>query len=129
MRLEHVAFNVTDVRALAAWYVANLDMKIARSFSEPPYIHFLVDSSGKSLVEVYSDPLGEYVKYADYHPVTFHLAFAADDMEATRRRLVAAGGKMDGDINQTPAGDRLAFVRDPWGYVIQLVQRQSPMID
>lgn len=129
MRLEHVAFNVPDAPALAEWYVAHLGMRVARSIPEPPYIHFLADSSGHSLLEIYSDPQGEYVKYADYHPVTFHLAFAVDDMEATRRRLVAAGGRLDGDVYETPAGDKLAFVRDPWGYAVQLVQRQRPILD
>ena len=129
MRLEHVAFNVPDAAALAEWYVAHLGMRVARSIPEPPYIHFLADSSGHSLLEIYSDPQGEYVKYADYHPVTFHLAFAVDNMEATRRRLVAAGGRLDGDVYETPAGDKLAFVRDPWGYAVQLVQRQSPILD
>lgn len=129
MRLEHVAFNVPDAPAMAEWYVAHLGMRIARSIPDPPYIHFLADSSGQSLLEIYSDPLGEYVDYAAYHPVTFHLAFAVDDMEATRRRLAAAGGTLDGDVYETPAGDRLAFVRDPWGYAVQLVQRQSPLLD
>ena len=32
MRLEHIAFNVNDPAALAAWYVANLDMELVRSF-------------------------------------------------------------------------------------------------
>ena len=129
MRLEHVAFNVADAPALADWYVANLGMTVARSLPDPPYIHFLADSAGKSLIEIYSDPLGEYVKYADYHPVTFHLAFAVDDMEATRQRLVAAGAALAGDVYETPAGDKLAFVRDPWGHAVQLVQRQIPMMD
>ena len=129
MRLEHAAFNVKDVKALAAWYVANLDMTIVRSFDEPPFIHFLADSAGKSLIEVYSNPIGDFIDYGKCHPVTFHLAFAVDDMEAARQRLVAAGGTLDGDIDTTPGGDKLAFVRDPWGYVVQLVKRQKTMID
>ena len=128
MRLEHVAFNVTDSRALADWYVAHLGMKIIRQVDEPPYIRFIADSAEQTVLEVYSNPLGEYVDYKQYHPVTFHLAFEVEDMEATRERLVKAGGTLDGDIDQTPAGDRLAFVRDPWGYTIQLVQRKIPMM-
>ena len=31
MKLDHVAFNVTDAVALADWYVAHLDMKIIRN--------------------------------------------------------------------------------------------------
>ena len=129
MRLEHVAFNVADPAALAAWYVANLDMRIVRAVAEPPYIHFLSDSAGKSLLEIYCNPLGTIIDYSGHHPVTFHLAFAVDDMESTRQRLVAAGAALDGDVDVTPSGDKLAFLRDPWGYTIQLVQRQRKMID
>ena len=129
MRLEHIAFNVSDPAGLAAWYVANCDMKIVRSFDEPPYIHFLSDSAGKSLIEVYSNPLGEIIDYSQRHAVTFHLAFAVDDMEAERQRLVAAGAELDGDIDHRANGDKLAFLRDPWGCAIQLVQRVNPMID
>ncbi len=129
MRLEHIAFNVDDPAALAAWYVANLEMKIVRSFDEPPYIHFLSDSAGKSLVEIYSNPLGEVINYAAHHPVTFHLAFAVDDMEASRQRLVSVGATLDGEIDHRANGDKLAFLRDPWGYAIQLVQRVQRMID
>lgn len=129
MRLEHIAFNVNDPAALAAWYVANLDMVLVRSFDEPPFIHFLSDSASKSLIEVYSNPLGEIIDYGAQHAVTFHLAFAVDDMDATRKRLVAAGASLDGDIDHRANGDKLAFLRDPWGYAIQLVQRVTPMID
>ena len=127
MRIEHVAFNVKDSRALADWYVAHLGMTIIRSFEEPPYIRFLGDSDNQTLLEVYSNPIGEYVEYGSFHPVTFHIAFTVEDMEATRERLVEAGGTLDGDIDETPNGDRLAFVRDPWGNSVQLVQRKTPM--
>lgn len=129
MRLEHIAFNVEDVAAFAAWYTANLDMQIARSIDEPPYIHFLSDSAGKSLIEVYSDPQGSVIDYSARHPVTFHLAFAVEDMEGERQRLVAAGASLDGDINHRANGDKLAFLRDPWGITIQLVQRVNRMIE
>lgn len=124
MKIEHVAFNVKDSRALADWYVEHLGMTILRSVEEPPYIRFLGDNDNSTLLEVYSNPLGEYVEYGSFHPVTFHIAFTVDDMDSTRQRLVDAGGTLDGDIDETPAGDRLAFVRDPWGNAIQLVQRK-----
>ena len=129
MRLEHIAFNVADSAAVAAWYAENLDMRIVRAFDEPPYIHFLADSAGKSLIEIYSNPLGAVIDYSDHHAVTFHLAFAVDDMDAARERLTAAGATLDGDIDNRANGDRLAFLRDPWGSAIQLVQRVQPMID
>ncbi len=129
MRLEHIAFNVADPAGLAAWYSANLGMQVLRSFAEPPHIHFLADSAGKSLIEIYCDDDASLLPYAQHHATTFHLAFAVEDMEAERQRLVAAGASLDGDINERPNGDRLAFLRDPWGHALQLVQRQTRMID
>ncbi len=129
MRLEHIAFNVADSAAVAAWYAENLDMRIVRAFDEPPYIHFLADSAGRSLIEIYSNPLGAVIDYREHHAVTFHLAFAVDDMDAARERLTAAGATLDGDIDNRANGDRLAFLRDPWGTAIQLVQRVQTMID
>ncbi len=129
MRLEHIAFNVSDPAGLAAWYVANLNMRIVRAFDEPPHIHFLADSAGKSMIEIYSNPLGAIVDYTGHHAVVFHLAFAVEDLEAERQRLVAAGAALDGEIDHRANGDTLAFLRDPWGYTIQLVQRQQPMLD
>ena len=129
MRLEHIAFNVDDPAAVAAWYCQHLNMKILRSFDEPPWIHFLSDSAGKSLIEIYSNPLGSIIDYRQHHPVTFHLAFAVDDMAAERQRLVAVGATLDGEVDNRANGDKLAFLRDPWGCAIQLVQRTTKMID
>lgn len=129
MRLEHIAFNVEEPAVVAAWYCKHFDMKVMRSFAEPPYIHFLADSAGKSLIEIYSNPLASFINYGEHHPVTFHLAFAVDDMDATRQRLVAAGATLEGEVDNRANGDKLAFLRDPWGYAIQLVQRTARMID
>ena len=129
MRLEHIAFNVADAAGLAAWYVANFDMKIARSIAEPPFIHFLSDSAGRSLIEIYSDQRGARLDYAANHAVAFHLAFAVDDIQRERERLLAAGASPDGDVDHRDNGDKLAFLRDPWGHAIQLVERVNKMID
>jgi glyoxylase I family protein len=128
MKIEHVAFNVEDSRALADWYAAHLGMSIVRSIEEPPYIRFLADSEGTTLLEVYSNPIGEYVQYGSFHPVTFHIAFTVEDMDGTRQRLEDAGGKIDGEVEVTALGDKLGFVRDPWGNAVQLVQRANPLM-
>lgn len=123
MKLEHFAFNVTDPHALAQWYVEHLDLRIVRADSEPPYITFMADNYGDTMIEVYNNPLGEHIAYGTMHPVTFHIAFAVEDMVAERERLLNAGATPDGDIYTTPSGSQLAFLRDPWGYAIQLAKR------
>ena len=123
MKLEHIAVNVPDVYAVAQWYVEHLGLRIVRADSHPPYITFLAGDHGETMIEVYSNPAGEYVDYGSMHPVTFHIAFAVEDMAAEQERLLQAGASPEGDIFITPSGDELAFVRDPWGNTIQLVKR------
>lgn len=127
MRFEHIAINVADARAVTKWYVDALGMVVMRSVNEPPYMTFLADRDRTMMFEVYEQPVG-VGDYANMHPVAFHVAFTVDDIAAERDRLIAAGAKADGDIATTPAGDKLCFVRDPWGMTLQLVMRKTPML-
>lgn len=127
MTLEHVALNLPDPKTAAEWYAEHLNMRIVKSSDTAPFIHFLADASG-SMLELYHNPSGAVPTYPDMSPYTLHLAFAVEAVEAERDRLVAAGASVVGDIETTPAGDTLLFLRDPWGVVLQLVKRASPLL-
>ncbi|CAN5545113.1 hypothetical protein BH24DEI1_BH24DEI1_16380 [soil metagenome] len=126
MKLEHVALNVPDAQAAAAWYQTHLNCRVVKASSASPYIHFLADEAG-SMLELYSNPAAPMPDYAVQDPVTLHLAFLAQDIAGERERLLAAGARADGDIDTTPAGDQIAFLRDPWGVTLQLVKRVQPL--
>lgn len=127
MFLEHVALNVPDAQAAAAWYARHLGMRVVRADGASPFIHFLADEGG-SMLELYSNPAAPTPDYAAHHPVTLHLAFLSQAIEDDRERLVAAGAELEGDIDVTPTGDRIAFLRDPWGLAFQLVTRAQPLL-
>jgi catechol 2,3-dioxygenase-like lactoylglutathione lyase family enzyme len=128
MRLEHIAINTAEPVKMAQWYVEHLAMKIARSEAKSPFAHFLVDSSDQSVIEIYSNPAAEVPVYTDMSPFTLHFAFLVDDMAGERARLIAAGATSAGEPVTTPAGDQLAFLRDPWGVTLQLVKRQVSLL-
>ena len=50
------------------------------------------------------------------------------DAQGTHDRLVAAGGTALAGVTTNDAGDRLAMMRDPWGFSLQLCQRAEPMV-
>ena len=129
MKIEHVAFNISEPVKAAQWYAEHLDMQIVRASTESPYAHFLADSAGCGVLEFYHDPRGEVPDYQALSPYTLHIAFMADDLEATRARLVAAGATAEGVTLTTPSGDQLAFVRDPWGVTLQLAKRVKPLVE
>jgi catechol 2,3-dioxygenase-like lactoylglutathione lyase family enzyme len=122
-----VALNVSDPVALADWYVKHLGMKIVRQVDGPPHTRFIADESGRTVLEVYRQK-APVPDYASQDPMVLHVAFVSSDLAATRDRLVSAGATVAKDIHTTPDGDAMAFLRDPWGVVIQLVKRARPLL-
>jgi catechol 2,3-dioxygenase-like lactoylglutathione lyase family enzyme len=125
MKFEHFALNVEDARASAQWYVNHLGLKLARSRADAPYTSFLADDTGRVIFEVYSNSAAPVPDYASIHPLCFHIAFLADDPNATQMRLLAAGATPAYE-ETLPDGSFLIMVRDPWGVPLQLVRRVTP---
>jgi catechol 2,3-dioxygenase-like lactoylglutathione lyase family enzyme len=128
MNIEHVAFNVSDPVALAAWYTRHLDMRVVRSQDVPPHGHFLADGAGRVVLEFYNQTKAPVPDYFALDPLVLHIAFSVGDVAQVRERLLAAGATAEGDVASTPTGDRLAMLRDPWGIAVQLVQRARPLL-
>jgi glyoxylase I family protein len=127
LNVEHIAWNVSEPAAMAAWYVEHLGMRVVRRLATPPYIHFLADANGRVVIEVYSNPVDPVPDYASMHPMRFHLAFAANEPDAARAALVAAGATFV-DEQSLADGSRLLMLRDPWGLALQLCNRATPLL-
>ncbi len=128
MKIEHIALNVKEPVKMAWWYVSQLNMQVVKAVKEAPYIHFLADETGQSMIEIYNNPIAPIPDYPAMKSLELHIAFAVNDIEATRTRLIAAGATAEGDINQLPNGDQLTMLRDPWGVPLQLAKRAKPMV-
>ncbi len=128
MKIEHLAMNVKDPLAVAKWYVENLGMRIVRQGGAPTFTTFIADEGNHVMVELYCNSIAPIPDYRAMDPQILHLAFASQNMQADRDRLIAAGATPAGEIGTTPAGDQLAMLRDPWGFAIQLARRNKPMI-
>ena len=127
LNLEHVACNVADPAAMAAWYVEHLGMRVVRRSPDPSQIHFLADAAGRAVIEIYRNAADAVPDYPAMHPIRFHIAFAAADPDAARAALVAAGATLVDD-RTAPDGSRLLMLRDPWGIPLQLCKRPTPLL-
>ncbi len=129
MEIEHFAINVNDAVAMADWYSTHLGLNIIRSNRKAtPFESFMIDSKGKTILEVYSDPTAEFLDYRSLSPYTFHIAFKVTEIEQKIADLVAAGGSYDGKIHGNSTGDKASFVRCPWGIALQFVERNDPLV-
>lgn len=128
MNIEHVAFNVRDPEALEAWLVKHLGLRTVLAGTQPQHGRFLADEAGHGIVEIYHNVAVPTVEDAPPDPSSLHLAFSVSDVDAERKRLIAAGGKPVGEPAENAAGDRFAIVRAPGGLPIQLVRRVKPLL-
>ena len=129
MKIEHAAFQVADPVALARWYVDHLGLRVKRAQAESPFGHFLADDGDGVMLEFYNNPALPVPAYNEIDPLALHLAFLADDVNATFDRLVRAGATPVGEAKPNDAGDAIAMLRDPWGLPLQLVSRVRPMLE
>jgi glyoxylase I family protein len=127
MKLEHVAINVPDPAALARWWGEHLGMRTVLASDTSPFMHFIADEAG-SMLELYNNPAAPVPDYANVHHINLHIAFATSDIHADRQRMLDAGATAIGEVTTTPAGDQLAFLRDPWQVPFQFVQRRKPLV-
>ena len=128
MDIEHVALQVADPRAMAAWYVAHLGLRVAFEGGPPAHGRFLADGSGHVMLEIYHNPAAPVPEYRSMDTVLVHVAFESEDVRRDRERLLAAGATPAGEVGPTPDGGEVATLRDPWGLAIQFVRRGMPFI-
>ena len=128
LKIEHFAYQVAEPKAVAEWYCDHLNFTIKRAGSDPAATHFLADGSDNVMIEIYCNSAIDVPDYPSMHPLTLHLAFACDDIEGKKANLEAAGATVAVPITETPSGDKLVMMRDPWGLSIQLCKRGKPMI-
>jgi len=126
-KLEHVAINVANPAAVAAWYRANLGLEIVREAPGPHHTHFLADSSGNVMLEIYNNPPNQVPDYFQMNPLLLHLAFVSEDPETDKAALLEAGAHLVEEVRPTD-GSVLLMLRDPWGLPIQLCKRTNPML-
>jgi glyoxylase I family protein len=127
MRIEHIAFQVEDPVAVAAWYVQNLGFKVARLAGGEARTHFLVDAAGHVVFELYNNRAAAQPDYRGMHPLMLHVAFAVEDVASERERLLAAGATHESGPETAASGDVFAMLRDPFGLPLQLVRRRQPL--
>jgi glyoxylase I family protein len=122
MKMEHVAVNVADPVAMAAWYVKNLGMEVVLNMDDAPFTHFLRDSGGMMMVEIYKNPADNVPDYARMDPLLLHIAFVSDNPDIDKSRLLQSGATVVDDLHLKD-GSHLVMMRDPWGLCLQFCKR------
>lgn len=119
MKLEHIGFNVAEPQKVMDWWCANL------GFTQT-HPAFGVDSTGQMAIEFYRNDAAPIPDYTAISPLTLHIAFLSEDVDADAARLVAAGATLLETVHKP--GFDMAMLRDPFGLAIQFVTRGTPIL-
>ena len=125
--LEHIGMTCRDLDRTIAFYCDLLGLRLAlRKGTDRGDVIFL--DTGAGMLEI-ACPVADITRSRDVPPHEAgmrHITFAVDDVDAMVIRLAAAGVEtFEGPRPAyfTEMLKRVAFVRDPDGIIIELVER------
>ena len=125
MRLLHTMLRVTDLQRAIDFYTRVLGMTLLRTTERPEQkysLAFVGYGSNPEHAEIeltYNHGVHQY----EIGTAFGHLALGVSDVYATCERIRAQGGQITREPGPVAGGTRvIAFVVDPDGYKIELVQ-------
>lgn len=127
MRMLHTMLRVGDLDRSIAFYTNVMGMKLLRQSENEAYKYTLAfvgygDEADHTVLELtYNWGVDKYEMGGAYG----HIAIGVEDIYATCDRIKAAGGEVYREPGPVKGGNTvIAFVRDPDGYAIELIERQ-----
>ena len=122
MDVLHTAIWISDLESAKEFYLDGLGLDYSRDFSSNGVRNYFMAGEGDAEIQFKHDPNGG----ADVTPDGIdHLAVAVEDAEATFTRLTE---DWESDPVKEPTklettGSIIAFVTDPDGYTVELIQK------
>ena len=125
MRILHTMLRVGDLARSVDFYTGVLGMQLLRTTERPEQKYSLAfvgygdESEGAVLELTYNHGVDRY----DLGTAFGHVAIAVDDAYAACEKIRAAGGSVTREPGPVQGGTTvIAFVTDPDGYKIELIQ-------
>ncbi len=126
MRMLHTMLRVGDLDRSIAFYTEVLEMRLLRKSDNEAYKYTLAfvgygeEDSHTVLELTYNWGVDEY----DQGTAFGHIALGVEDVAAACERIKERGGVVSRDAGPVKGGSTIiAFVEDPDGYKIELIQR------
>ena len=121
--LDHLALVTTDVRRAARFYTEVLGFTETGRLETAHSDTIIFISLGGTQIELFGTGDGQAPTGADGCTGFRHLAMKVDDIDAEYERLKAAGVEFSMVPTTVDAGLRIAFLLDPEGNSLELMQR------
>ncbi len=127
-RVLHTMIRVGDMQRAIDFYTGVMGMRLLRRSENEKYQYSLAfvgygDESESAVIELtYNYGVSEYQLGTAFG----HIAIGVEDCYAACEDIKAAGGKVVREAGPVAGGSTvIAFVEDPDGYKIELIQRKN----
>ena len=128
MRLLHTMLRVGDLQRSIDFYTRVLGMKLLRTTERPEqkyslaFVGYGTNPEHAEIELTYNHGVGSYEMGTAYG----HIALGVPDVHAACDAIRAGGGNITREPGPVKGGNTvIAFVTDPDGYKIELIQRES----
>ncbi|SES86692.1 lactoylglutathione lyase [Thorsellia anophelis] len=128
MRLLHTMIRVGDLQKSIEFYTNVLGMKLLRTSENTEYKYTLAfvgyaEESEQAVIELtYNWGVSSY----DLGTAYGHIALGVENVADTCEQIRSAGGKITREAGPVKGGSTIiAFVEDPDGYKIELIQSEN----
>ncbi len=119
--IEHFAIASLNPKALAEWYVKNLEFTLVWEYAG----NYFVEAKNGALIEIIPGE-GSFGAPNLKTPGMRHIAISVDDFDAGFKQLQQQGVKFAGEPYEA-SGNRLVFFYDADGNLVHLIKRAKPM--
>ena len=130
MQLLHTMLRVGDLQRSIDFYTKTIGMDLLRTTERPEQKYTLAfvafeggNKNGEAELELtYNHGVSDY----DLGTAYGHIALGVDDVAETCERIRAAGGNVTREPGPVKGGNTvIAFVEDPDGYKVELIETAS----
>jgi len=127
MHMLHTMLRVGDLQRSVDFYTDTVGMELLRTTERPDQGYSLAfvafgggNKAGQAELELtYNHGVSDY----DLGSAYGHIALGVDDVAATCERIRSAGGNVTREAGPVKGGNTIiAFVEDPDGYKIELIE-------
>ncbi len=120
--LDYTVLVVEDLDRALAFYVDTMGLAVSHRAE-----HYAQLVTGTTRLAFYtraamSETLGRALERPSEDAPSFELGFKVEDVDAAWNELVEQGAPAAAPPRDRPWGQRTAYVRDPDGYLVELVQ-------
>ena len=132
MRLLHTMLRVGELQRSVDFYTQVLGMKLLRTTQRPDqgydlaFVGYAANPEQAEIELTYNHGVDRYELGSAYGHIAIGVADVAATCEALRAKAAALGGAVTREAGPVKGGSTvIAFITDPDGYKIELIQRDD----